>query len=833
MGLYFIVINEKESKKQNCLIVETVLGNGKILKNGQYSGPQVNCKFFDIPEQVPNQILVELEKSGNCMLKDYRFSIAEENLISFFENCIGLMKIFYHNKKKMDPINELRLDSENIKKAEFELQFQKYLLKFYKNQVFVTEHEEIFVVVNEVANDREVVNGVPIGEIDLILDGEKLIAELGFSYDNKRVKEGDSTECIEFVDYRLRRNRFAEKDWKDVLLQSDCWKKYRKNEYIFCGEDIQQEVERLLEKEFIILALDNKKVVSSRSLAIEVSYNIDWFELKMEDGYTQRMIHNLSEQFYSEEFSFKSKTYILVDNKIQFLPKAFIEKEGQLCIEEGKIGFPKNQLGNVLEMQAEMQQFHLHNVEQLTSYQDIEIDEDNPLKDFLYPHQVEGVKWLLYLYSNGFGGCLADDMGLGKTIQAIAMLSDKKVRNVKEPSLIILPNILICNWLNEFKKYSVYCNIGVFYGMGRKLDSTSDIIITTYDTAYRSIDLLCTIKYNVIIMDEFQKIKNGKSKRYNHIDRLVARCKIALTGTPVENNVMELWALMNMLNPGIMGSAKKFREKYLIHDELDVLKKKIEPFLLRREKNILKDVLPKKREQIILCNFDEKQKILYQKCLEYIRLELLRAPDRFEIKDNSVELEGLIRLRQICDHPYLIPYSYNINKCGESKKVDKILEIIDTEYEKNGKIVVFSQFVKMLDVLKMKLMKKNFPVYYVTGETPKREEELEKFQNSKKGILLLSLKSSGFGINLTTANVAILCEPWWNPAVERQAEDRIYRIGQKRKVTIYRMIMKDSIEEKIQELQEKKRGIESQLMNGQQYIKDIQTQILNELCGKR
>lgn len=307
-----------------------------------------------------------------------------------------------------------------------------------------------------------------------------------------------------------------------------------------------------------------------------------------------------------------------------------------------------------------------------------------------------------------------------------------------------------------------------------------------------------------------------------------AQTKIIMTGTPVENNIREYWDLMKIVN-SVGVSFKAISKGLEQHQIVSKVRTVTAPFLLRRFKtDVLKD-LPEKQEQTVYCNFDDSQKKLYEAMLMSIRHEMNRKADRFEMKSNSIVLSGLLYLQEICCHPRLIPKEYNINGCSESAKLDVLISMTSELYSSGHKIVIFSRFTKMLEIINRALVKLHINVFYLDGKTRQRQEIVDAFEQSRDGVFLISLKASGVGINLVSADTAIIYDPWWNPAVEKQAQDRIYRIGQKNNVTIYKLIVADTIEEKVQLLQDKKKELFDQVVSGHDIPTNITMDDLEEL----
>ena len=331
-----------------------------------------------------------------------------------------------------------------------------------------------------------------------------------------------------------------------------------------------------------------------------------------------------------------------------------------------------------------------------------------------------------------------------------------------------------------------------------------------------------------MIIDEAQYIKNSRSKAYRAVKYMKAGTKIIITGTPIENNIREYWNLMRITNPTMMS----FKELTKGLDQNQIVSKArfmTAPFLLRRLKSDVLEDLPEKHEMTVYCDFDDSQRELYEIMLESIRHEISRKSDRFEIKSNSTILNGLLYLQEICCHPRLIPKEYNINGCFESAKLDLLISMTSELYSSSHKIVIFSRFTKMLGIINKALSKLHINVFYLDGKTRQRQEIVDDFEQSKEGVFLISLKAGGVGINLVSADTAIIYDPWWNPAVEKQAQDRIYRIGQKKNVTVYKLIVANTIEEKVQLLQAKKKELFDQIVSGHDMPTNITLDDLKEL----
>ncbi|MEA1953058.1 MAG: DEAD/DEAH box helicase [Campylobacterota bacterium] len=438
----------------------------------------------------------------------------------------------------------------------------------------------------------------------------------------------------------------------------------------------------------------------------------------------------------------------------------------------------------------------------------------------LREYQQFGLNWLNFLHSFNFAGILADDMGLGKTVQTLAFLQLlKEESKITKPVLIVMPTSLIGNWKNEINKFTENLSYLELYGIDRadkfKKINTYDIILTTYGLVQRDKEKYDKEHFSYIILDEAQKIKNPKTKLAQAIKGLHATNRLALSGTPIENHLGELWSIFDFLMPGFLESLSYFKSYYQNPIEQEnsitkqnVLNKKIAPFILRRTKNEVVAELPPKTEIIKKAIFGKKQATLY----ENIRITM-EEKVRDAIKGKGLSrshitiLDALLKLRQVCCHPSLLKLE-SAKGIKESTKLAMFLELIDELHAEGRKVLVFSQFTTMLTILENEIKKLNIPYTKLTGATRKREEAIDKFTKGDAEIFLISLKAGGVGLNLVEADTVIHYDPWWNPAVENQATDRAYRIGQDKAVFVYKLIVENSIEEKILELQEKKKSLQ-------------------------
>jgi superfamily II DNA or RNA helicase len=443
-----------------------------------------------------------------------------------------------------------------------------------------------------------------------------------------------------------------------------------------------------------------------------------------------------------------------------------------------------------------------------------------PLESVLRPYQKEGVGWLAFLRQNHFGGILADEMGLGKTLQTLAFLKHIKetvLQGNRLPHLIVCPTSLVFNWIAEAQKFTPDLRVLALHGPKRhELFSEipqADLAITSYGLIRRDGENYAELEFDTVVLDEAQHIKNRQTQNAQAVKAVRGRNRLVLTGTPIENSVLDLWSIFDFLMPGYLGSAADFKERYEIpisrekSAEAQVrLSRRVRPFLLRRLKQEVAKDLPEKIEQVSFCELTEDQQAVYQQLLEASRQEITNSVDTqgFQ-KSRMIILSALLRLRQICCDLRLLKLE-NTDPEKSSAKLDLFNELLQESIDGGHRVLVFSQFVQMLTLLKERLGEQSIPFCYLDGATTDRAKVVHEFQTkSDIPVFLISLKAGGVGLNLTGADTVIHYDPWWNPAVEAQATDRAHRIGQTKVVTSYKLITRGTVEEKILNLQNRKR----------------------------
>jgi SNF2 family DNA or RNA helicase len=499
-----------------------------------------------------------------------------------------------------------------------------------------------------------------------------------------------------------------------------------------------------------------------------------------------------------------------------------------------------------------------------------ELEQPDTLQATLRDYQLHGLSWLWNLRKNGLGACLADDMGLGKTIQIIALLMhvkqhagatepaveevqpDNAMRQLnlfelakpevstQHPSLIVMAPSLIHNWKNELHKFAPDLKVWIHAGQKRLSESgrlyDADVVLTTYGVVRNDIDLLSQIDFSTIVLDESQLIKNMRSVTYQRVRQLRGGQRIVMTGTPVENSLSDLWSQLSFLQPGLLGSYAWFKkefilpiEKYGVMVQLEKLRKVIQPFILRRTKEEVAPELPQLTQSEHICEMDAIQRAHYEEKKSAYRNILLEQVSREGIqKSQFLILRGLMQLRKIAIHPRLDDPEY----MGSSTKFEQVLERLSVLEAEGKKVLMFSQFVKHLDLYKEHFLRRNIPFSILTGKIPMqdRAEVLRNFDQSNGfRVFLIQLRTGGSGLNLTQADYVFLLDPWWNPAAEAQAISRSHRIGQHRPVFAWRFITKDTIEEKIMKLQARKSKLANDIIGTGNQLGAISKEELEEL----
>jgi len=592
--------------------------------------------------------------------------------------------------------------------------------------------------------------------------------------------------------------------------------------------------------------LNKRYFTGAQVLDIQVKSNEDWFDIHatVKFGTYQIPFIRLRKHILNGIREFE-----LPSGEIAILPLEWFSSYRDIfpfAKIEGDVFKLKRHHFHLLKDQVKgIDRNHFKKLEQLNSEISEAVEVPTDLKAELRNYQKSGYTWMVHLYENQLGGCLADDMGLGKTLQTIALLIktkrektdlfqhipqndplqyslfDQPVPTIKNQtaSLIVLPTSLVHNWENEFTKFApslkIYKHIGILRNKTNSFASIInyyDIVLTTYGTLRNDVEMLANYEFFYLILDESQNIKNSTSKTYKSILEVRSKHKLVITGTPIENSLSDLWSQLNFLNKGMLGSEPYFKREFITpiekhNDEQQQLKlqKMIRPFVLRRKKEEVAKDLPSLTEQIRYCEMTDDQREVYDTEKSAIRNAILKNIETNGLKKSAlIVLQGLTRLRQLANHPSLVAKE----KPMDSGKFDEIYSCLKNLVAENHKVLIFSSFVKHLELLQAKIESKNWKYSMLTGKTTDRQEVISQFQNDPDNhIFLISLKAGGVGLNLTSADYVFIIDPWWNPAAENQAINRAHRIGQDKKVFVYRFITEDSIEEKIQVLKSKKSAL--------------------------
>ncbi|HTH58487.1 MAG TPA: SNF2-related protein [Cyclobacteriaceae bacterium] len=674
----------------------------------------------------------------------------------------------------------------------------------------------------------------------------KIVFDLSFRYGKNKFR-GDAFGGVsvtvekkdsDYVFHRFKRNVEGEKKYAQTLMklglplrgfrtavekaQAFSWLNENRVNLLNLGFEVSQPDNK-----------DKKYFVGKAVIELEVKENIDWFDI------------HARIRFGEFEISFKELRKLILKKKVEFklpngeiaiIPEAWLIKYGDLFALSETHGtnekpvLKKHHISLLQELEeGKLAKVHmserLRNLHSFTGIRDYELPEG--FHGTLRPYQKAGYNWLRFLNEFHLGGCLADDMGLGKTVQTLALLQSEKEKGNAGTSLLIMPTSLIYNWEMEAAKFTPDLKIFTYTGTLRNKDvsqfSKYDVILTSYGITRLDIDNLIKFHFNYIILDESQVIKNPTSNIAKAVMQLQSRYRLTLTGTPLENTTLDLWSQMTFINGGLLGGQTFFKNEYQIPIEKrgDETKTKklnsiIKPFVLRRLKSQVATDLPEKVENIHYTNMTAEQEQKYEEVKSFYRHKILDQIDKEGINNTRMMiLEGLTKLRQISNHPKMIDIKYS----GGSGKLEDVSFMIENAMLEGHKLLIFSQFVKHLDIVKELLKGRKVPFAYLDGSSTDRKEQVEKFNKDPDlKIFLISIKAGGLGLNLTEADYVFILDPWWNPAVEAQATDRAHRIGQKKKVFTYKFITRNTVEEKILQLQKHKLKLSENLIQSEESV---------------
>lgn len=693
---------------------------------------------------------------------------------------------------------------------------------------------------------EQVKDGDPEVKLFLIEKGDYLVFQPSFSYKGYETKSRDRDEIVVPQGDKVlivHRNRNVEKAFIEKLqnLHSNFIVNEEngslalkgtdvlKNNWFFLFVDAMNEMKTPV---FGFEALKNFRFNTAKpQTKIFISSNTDWFDAKVDIFFGEQKV-TVAE--VKRALANKQQFVQLNDGTLGILPEEWLKKYSLLFrVGEGNshnLKLSRFHLSVVDELYENRDEEELvvqleGKYEKLRQFNQIkEIDPPAHLSSVLRPYQVAGYQWLNYLTEINWGGILADDMGLGKTVQALSFLQHYQSENGKLKALVVCPTTLIYNWENEIKKFTPSLTYRIHHGATRTRAREDiidhDVTITTYGTLRSDIKLLISVNFDYVVLDESQAIKNPASKVTKAACLLNAKHRLCMSGTPLQNNTFDIFAQMNFLNPGMLGTMEYFRQEFAMpidkfgeQDRKEHLKKILYPFILRRTKEQVARDLPEKLEMILWCEMEDEQRKIYDAYRNDFRDKILGTIQEQGIhKSQLTILQGLMKLRQICDSPAILNEEEKFE--NHSIKLDELAREI-TENISNHKALVFSQFLGMLALIRAKLDELGVKYEYFDGSTsaPDREKAIQSFQNDDTvRVFLISLKAGGVGLNLTAADYVYIVDPWWNPAVEQQAIDRTHRIGQTKNIFAYRMICRDTIEDKILQLQDKKRALAKELI---------------------
>jgi superfamily II DNA or RNA helicase len=577
---------------------------------------------------------------------------------------------------------------------------------------------------------------------------------------------------------------------------------------------------------------------------VDVSSGIDWFELRGEVDYggVSATIPQLLAALRRGDTMVR-----LGDGTYGLLPEEWLAKFAPLAnmggIHDDHLRFRRNQAGVLDALLAAQPEVQVDEVfarvrDRLRDFRGVEaLAQPEGFVGLLRDYQREGLGWMQFLRDFGFGGCLADDMGVGKTAQVLATLEMRRAEGLG-PSLVVAPKSLMFNWRAEAARFTPQLRVLEHTGLARDaaLIRESDLVLTTYGTLVRDVPQLAEMEFDYVVLDEAQAVKNANTASAKAVRLLKGRHRLALSGTPVENHLGELWSLFEFLNPGMLGEARVLKlagglARNPAEETRILLSHALRPFILRRTKQQVARELPEKTEQTIFCELEPEQRKQYDDLRRHYRDTLLGRIEGVGLKKTTMHvLEALLRLRQAACHPGLLDQK---RKSEPSAKIDLLLDHLDELREEGHKALVFSQFTSLLSIVRERLDEQGVRYEYLDGSTRDRQQRVDTFQNDPNcGLFLISLKAGGVGLNLTAAEYVFLLDPWWNPAVEAQAIDRTHRIGQSRPVFAYRLIARDTVEEKVLELQKSKRDLADAILGeDNSLIRDLNKEDLELLLS--
>lgn len=786
-------------------------------------------------ENVPVALTLKEGKEGFVLSHHKKFPVLLNNLgdVMFFDR-----NLYLPRKRQLEyyiPIHKLFLKNNTItyKKSLENLRSLLEELKNISKNIFLDENVRVFkeklmkTTFNLYKTEGKIYCNVKIDYCGYIID---LIRD---EKDNSFLRDLKSEKYIEF---QLERFKFIKRE------EDFCFIGNKEEMY----ELFSKGIKRLRELGEVLLSEELKefKVLDSSLISSELKELSNFYKLKFDFGdfELRELRESVEAMKRGDRFYRTKKVYLDLEDPgiVNFLN--LLEDLGLENIKDNEVYIDKSK---VLYIQEKLEDRNLSFIKGGNVLQEIVgklLNKEfkrkllpKALNAELRPYQKEGFKWINEITDLGFGGVLADDMGLGKTLQIIAFLLSQK----KSKSIVVVPTSVIYNWMDEFEKFAPSIRVGLVHGskskrdkvlrdfkrgLGIKIEEENlkeksyekyDVLLTTYGTLKNDEKAYENLSFDYCIIDEAQNIKNPSAQATLSVKNIKSRCNIALTGTPIENNLMELWSIFDFVMPGYLFTKERFRERFILDESnLSELKSLITPFILRRLKEDVLSELPEKLEKKYLVEMKGKQKQLYSFYVKAIKNQLNENKSSEKSGRDKINLFAyLTKLREICLDPSLVVPDYT----GESSKLTVVKEIVKDASESGKKILLFSQFTSVLQKIEEDFKKEDISYLYLDGGTSAKDrvERVKKFnEDSNIKVFLISLKAGGVGLNLTSASVVIHFDPWWNPAVEDQATDRAHRFGQENKVEVIKLVAKDTIEEKIVLMQEDKRELIQSLMDG-------------------
>lgn len=809
--------------------------NLKVLKNEIQLKVDKQADFYEISGTVG--ILGSIFSLKDLFLCFDYFILERETLYLVVQ--LAALNVIELLQKKTDNLlihtskfNEFKLNLLNDIEEKINIDYT-YIPPATKKQIkahYAAESKEKILYLSDFGGHVMLIPVVRYGEVEIQVRTKRLIFAADKNGADFLVKRDEQMETAFTVLLMRQHQHIAEQ------LENGLHYFYLHKQYFLDEIWLLDTFEALQQEHVTVLGFNeiegNKLNPHKVKIDIKVLSGINWFNahIGVKFGKKKASLKHLHKAIRN-----KSKFVTLDDGTHGILPLEWIEKFKNYfniseITEAEKLLIPKINFSDIEalfeeEMLADEVKHELQTYRnKLSGFESIsEVAIPKTLNAILRPYQHQGLNWLNFLDDFNFGGCLADDMGLGKSIQIIAFILSQREKTEHNTNLLVVPTTLLFNWKLEVEKFAPSIKILTVHGNNRTKKAEDfenyEIVMTSYGTLLSDIHYLKQYHFNYIFLDESQNIKNPSTERYKAIRLLKSRNKIAITGTPIENNTFDLYSQFSFACPGLLGNRQYFRDVYSIPiDRLKNTKRsielqnKIKPFLLRRTKQEVATELPDKTEMVLYCEMHPEQRILYDAYEKEFR-DYISSSTSDELRKNAMNvLKGLTKLRQICDAPALLG-SDALTGAIPSSKIEILTEEILNKAPQH-KILVFSQFVSMLELIEKEINTAGIASVKLTGKTNNREKVVQQFQeNDSIRVFLISLKAGGTGLNLTEADCVYLVDPWWNPAVENQAIDRVYRIGQHKNVLAIRMICPDTIEEKIMTLQASKKELAADLIH--------------------